>query len=377
MRVSRVGFYLLCTLMSPVILVGYLVWVGKLFAAGRSGVSATAQGPLSARFSEHNFGTRQDEAADRLMRALPGVPRLGLRLTTGPVLLAHRVTGYVPRAFQYPFEGDVPPQYEASARIWFFDAAVDRYLPDVAQFVILGAGFDTRPYRLPNDTRVRVFEVDSPQTQMVKRETLQRVGIDSSAVTFVAADFEKDDWLACLSTAGFAPGQRTLFLWEGVTMYLTGEAVEDSLRKIASTAQGSVVAFDYFTTEALESRALYWRYGRAATKWAFTCRSAYPRRRHADSAFLGRVRDRDSGKVVGLPLSYFVSDDRLADELERIGVEGRAASWPSPQPRAVSPPIRLRKSSVLRDVLRDATGLQMIAPLDQGTAGYGSPHSLP
>ena len=70
-RVSRVGFYLLCTLMSPVILAGYLVWVGKLFAAGRSGVSATAQGPLSARFSEHNFATRQDEAADRLMRGLP------------------------------------------------------------------------------------------------------------------------------------------------------------------------------------------------------------------------------------------------------------------------------------------------------------------
>ena len=136
-RISRVGFYLLCALMSPVILVGYLVWVGRLFAAGRSGVSATAQGPLSARFSEHNFGTRYDEAADRLMRALPGVPRLGLRMTTGPVLLAHRGTGYVPRAFRYPFEGDVPPQYEASARIWFFDAAVDRYLPDVAQFVIL------------------------------------------------------------------------------------------------------------------------------------------------------------------------------------------------------------------------------------------------
>ena len=118
-RVSRVGFYVLCTLMSPVIVAGYIVWVVKLFAAGRSGVSVTAQGPLSARFSEHNLGTRQDEAADRLMRALPGVPRLGLRLTTGPVLLAHRVTGYVPRAFRYPFEGDVPPQYEASARIWF------------------------------------------------------------------------------------------------------------------------------------------------------------------------------------------------------------------------------------------------------------------
>ncbi|HZE15338.1 MAG TPA: class I SAM-dependent methyltransferase, partial [Mycobacterium sp.] len=158
--VSRVAYYILCTLMSPLILIGYIVWVGKAIVTGRSGVSGTAQGPLIARFSEHNVGTRQDEAADRLVRALPGVPRLGLRLAAGPVLLAHRLTGYVPRAVRYPFEGDISPQYEASARIWFFDAAVDRHLLDVAQFVILGAGFDTRAYRLPNDTRVRVFEVD-------------------------------------------------------------------------------------------------------------------------------------------------------------------------------------------------------------------------
>jgi len=266
--VSAVAFYILCTLMSPLILAGYIVWVGKVIATGHSGVSGTAQGPLSARFTEHNLGTRQDEAADRLMRALPGVPRLGLRLTAGPLLLAHRLTGYVPRAFRYPFEGEVSPQQEASARIWFFDAAVQRYLPDVAQFVILGAGFDTRAYRLPNDTRVRAFEVDSPQTQMVKRETLKKAGIDPGGVTFVPADFEKQDWLACLTAAGFDPGERTLFLWEGVTMYLSREAVEDTLRKIASTAHGSVVAFDYFTTESLTSRALYWRYGRATTKAA-------------------------------------------------------------------------------------------------------------
>jgi methyltransferase (TIGR00027 family) len=266
--VSAVAYYIVCIVMSPLILVGYIVWVSRTIASGRSGVSGTAQGPLAARFSEHNFGTRQDEAADRLLRALPGVPPLGLHLAAGPVLLANRLTGYVPRAFRYPFEGDIPPRYEASARISFFDAAVDRYLPDVAQFVILGAGFDTRAYRLPNDTRVRVFEVDTPRTQMVKRDTLKKAGIDSSGVTFVPADFEKEDWLARLTAAGFDPGERTLFLWEGVSMYLDRAAVEDTLRKIASTAHGSVVAFDYFTTEALESRALYWRYGRAATNAA-------------------------------------------------------------------------------------------------------------
>jgi methyltransferase (TIGR00027 family) len=266
--VSAAAFYLLCALMSPLIVVGYIVWVRKTSATRRSGVSGTAQGPLAARFSEHQFGTRPDEAADRLIRVLPDIPPLGRRLATGPVLLAHRMTGYVPRAFRYPFEGDVAPQYEASARIGFFDAAVDRYLPGAAQFVILGAGFDTRAYRLTSDTRVRVFEVDSPATQRVKRETLEKAGIDSRAVTFVPADFEKEDWLACLTAAGFDAGERTLFLWEGVTMYLDRAAVEDTLRKIASTAPGSAVAFDYFTTEALESPALYWRYGRAATKAA-------------------------------------------------------------------------------------------------------------
>lgn len=266
--VSRVAFYVLCTVMSPLFLIGYIVWISGIFSSGRSGVSGTAQGPLSARYSEHNFGTRPDEAADRLLRALPGVPGPALFLTTAPVFLAHRLTGYVPRAFRYPYEGKVSPQYEVSARIGFFDAALDRYLPDVTQFVILGAGFDTRAYGLADDSRARVFEVDTLPTQTVKRKTLEKAGIASSRVTFVPADFEKEDWLDCLTAAGFDPDERTLFLWEGVTMYLDRAAVEDTLRKIASTAAGSVVAFDYFTSEPFESSSFYWRYGRAATSAA-------------------------------------------------------------------------------------------------------------
>jgi hypothetical protein len=43
----------------------------------------------------------------------------------------HRVTGYVPKAFHYPFEGDVAPQVEAGARVTFFDDVVDRFLRDI------------------------------------------------------------------------------------------------------------------------------------------------------------------------------------------------------------------------------------------------------
>jgi methyltransferase (TIGR00027 family) len=263
MRKDAAAFYGLCTLMSPVIVAGYVVWVSRTITSGRSGVSGTAQGPLSARFSEHQFGTRPDEAADRLIRVVPGIPPLGLRLTTGPVLLAHRLTGYVPRAFRYPFEGEVSPQYEASARIAYFDSVLRRYRPTVSQFVVLGAGFDTRAY---GGLGLRAFEVDTPATQQVKREALRAAGIDAAAVTFVSADFQTEDWLARLVAAGFDRAARTVFLWEGVTMYLDRAAVEDTLRKIASTAAGSVVTFDHFTTVPLESGAPYWRFARVATR---------------------------------------------------------------------------------------------------------------
>ena len=44
--------------------------------------------------------------------ALLGVSPLGVRLFTGPLLLAHRLSGYVPEAFRYPYEGEVPMEYE-------------------------------------------------------------------------------------------------------------------------------------------------------------------------------------------------------------------------------------------------------------------------
>ncbi len=267
--VAPILFYVVNVLMFPVTLIGYVIWIGKILLTGRkSGVSVTAQGPLAARWLEHNLGTREDEPANRLMMVLPGISPLGVHLAAGPLLLAHRLTGYVPRAFRYPFEGDISEQYEASARQTFFDAVVARHLADVSQLVILGAGFDTRAFRQPKGARVRSFEIDAPKTQAIKREVLGKADIDLAGVTFVSADFEKEDWLKRLIEAGFDPDEPALFLWEGVVMYLNREAVVATLRTIAGTARGSVLAFDYFTTEPLNSRALYWRYGRAMTNAA-------------------------------------------------------------------------------------------------------------
>src|SRR5262245_535901 len=124
---SAIIFAIVSVLLLPVSLAGYVLWIGRGYFGRRApGVSMTAQGPLSARWIEHRLRTRRDPAAYRLMLALPGVSHVALWLSFEPLLFAHRVSGYVPRAFRYPFEGDVPGQYEASARQSFIDAVVER-----------------------------------------------------------------------------------------------------------------------------------------------------------------------------------------------------------------------------------------------------------
>lgn len=263
---AAIIYYVVYIFLLPVTLLGCVLWVGKLYVGRRAGVSATAQGPLSARWFQHQLGTRRDVPAHRILMVLPGVSPLAVRLVFGPMLLAHRLSGYVPPVFRYPFEGDITLQSQASARQTVYDSVVDRYLPTIAQFVILGAGFDTRALRLPREMQVRSFEVDAPKTLAIKREALKKADVDPAGVTFVAADFEQEDWLSRLVAAGFDADQPALFLWEGVTPYLDQAAVEDTLHKIAGTARGSVIAFDYFTTEVLEAQSLYLRVVRASLR---------------------------------------------------------------------------------------------------------------
>jgi methyltransferase (TIGR00027 family) len=264
--ISAVIYYILNILLLPVLLAGYVIYTGKWLAGRKSGASATAQAPLIARWLQHKLGTRPDEPAARLLMVVPGISHLGLRLVTSPTLVGHRASGFVPRTLRYPFEGEITLQNQGGARQTFYDRVLQQYLPEMTQFVILGAGYDTRALNLPKDTPVHSFEIDTPATIAGKREALAKAGIDTTGVVLVAANFEQEDWLAKLVEAGFNSRQLTLFIWEGVTPYLTREAVQDTLRKIASTAKGSSVAFDYFTTEVLESDALMMRSIRASLK---------------------------------------------------------------------------------------------------------------
>ena len=118
----------------------------------------------------------------------------------------------------------------------------------VSQLVILGAGFDSRAYRFRDRLRdVRVFEVDHPDTQQWKmRRVKDAIGDLPHHVTYLPVDFKTDHLGDALAHAGYRADRKTFAIWEGVTMYLPGEAVRDVLRWFASNAApGSVIIFDY------------------------------------------------------------------------------------------------------------------------------------
>lgn len=97
---------------------------------------------------------------------------------------------------------------------------------------------------------------------------LKKAGLATHLSVYVPADFQATtDWYENLVAAGFDPSRPAFFLWEAVTMYLDRAAVEDTLRRIAGTAPGSVVAFDYFSAETFTSGSPFMRYARAAAKF--------------------------------------------------------------------------------------------------------------
>ncbi len=143
------------------------------------------------------------------------------------------------------------------ARTAFFDGIVSKALKEnIGQIVFLGAGYDSRSYRLSELIRdTQFFELDTAPTQARKKDCLQAAGIALSPhSTYVPVNFETDDLAAKLLHAGFSAGKKSLFIWEGVTYYLTSDAVDHLLAFVNShSPMGSSIAFDY---AALSDQAL-------------------------------------------------------------------------------------------------------------------------
>ena len=146
--------------------------------------------------------------------------------------------------------------YYVNARTKHMDHLLEQAVKEGAvQVVNLGAGYDSRAYRyresMPN---ARFFEIDLPAMIKEKKRRIKEVlGQVPDDVAYVPIDFNTQTIPGELKKAGYDPGKKTFFIWEGVTYYISGDAVDGTLRFIATqSAPGSSVVFDYMPSGVIE-----------------------------------------------------------------------------------------------------------------------------
>lgn len=137
----------------------------------------------------------------------------------------------------------------------------------IRQFVVLGAGFDTRAFRLIAASGADAYEVDLPGNTARKEEILRRrFGRIPEHVTLVPVDFETDDLATSLTARGFQPDRPTMFVLEAVTQYLTEEAAAQLFAYLGTAPVTSRLIFTYVRKDFLDGDAMY-GWDAAYRKW--------------------------------------------------------------------------------------------------------------
>ena len=145
--------------------------------------------------------------------------------------------------------------YYVVARTRYMDDYLSECLKDgIEQLVIMGAGFDSRPYRFDDLKKIKVFEIDHPATQLRKKEKVKDIfGGLPAHISYVDVDFGNENMDAKLSLSGYDKNLKTSFIWEGTTPYITLEAIDETLAFVSSNSgQGSSIVFDYILKSVVD-----------------------------------------------------------------------------------------------------------------------------
>ncbi|MGA9098748.1 MAG: class I SAM-dependent methyltransferase [Methanotrichaceae archaeon] len=141
------------------------------------------------------------------------------------------------------------------ARVRYFDDFVKASIAEgLEQLVILGAGYDTRAYRIEGLNKIKVFEVDHPGTQIAKIGKIEKIfGSIPEHVVYVPVDFESEGLSQKLLEKGYNKSQKTLFIMEGLVMYIPPKAVDATLSFITKNSmRGSAIIFDYYPQSTVD-----------------------------------------------------------------------------------------------------------------------------
>jgi len=270
---------------------------------------------LRALYSETppDLAIFDDGVAQRLLPS--GLARTVRWLTALPMgpRLAHRFIGAATLGLSY----GIPLRTAA-----IDEAVCDAVEEGARQLVLLGAGLDARAWRMPRLAGVTVYELDHPDTQVYKRERTAGLEPLAREVRFCAIDFERQSIAEALAEHAFEPSARSVWIWEGVTMYLTPDAIDATLGAVSAlSAPASLLALTYLPRQY-------------APGWK-------------------QALGRGGGALIGEPLRGAQAPDELRGRLERHGFALEsddsaiewAERWPERDARRVRPYERLAVAS--------------------------------
>jgi methyltransferase (TIGR00027 family) len=135
------------------------------------------------------------------------------------------------------------------ARVRYFDDYLKTCLKNsIKQLVILGAGYDTRAYRIEElKNIIEIYEVDHPSTQKFKKDIIKKLFENDDHVKYVPIDFETQKIDEELPKYGYRSDLKTLFIMEGLSMYIPQAAVENTLSFIKTNSKkGSSIILDFY-----------------------------------------------------------------------------------------------------------------------------------
>jgi len=155
-------------------------------------------------------------------------------------------------------------------RTCFFDDVVTRFTKEnmLSNIVIIGAGFDSRFYRLPFTDNIKLYEIDHPNTQLFKKSVLQKV-IDTSHITYLPVDLSKESLFKNLELNDFNNTNPTLFIAEGVFPYIDSSKVEKLLFDINNIEAPTIIVFDFVAPGFMANRKVRESLDKISEPWLF------------------------------------------------------------------------------------------------------------
>lgn len=149
------------------------------------------------------------------------------------------------------------PDMKYTKRLRASIVARSRFIEDIAkgqiengvkQYVLLGAGLDSFAQRNTEiSSQVDIYEIDQHDTLTWKKEKLIENGYKIPGnLHYVPVDFEILSWWDELLNKGFDINKKAVVSCTGVTLYLTKEAITDTLKKMTLLASGSTIAIAFY-----------------------------------------------------------------------------------------------------------------------------------